>query len=309
MDLLNKLNNQSKESADKGSGERSEPAANNTQQASQKPSDTENLIEKASADTASPKATSVNADSKTELNESASSDSSNDSEKDTSTWSVESALKEIKKLREENKQYRIKYSERENRLKEQKEEELRSVLDKQKELEEAAKELQSLKEKEADKKRSLEEKVDHRNKRIAQLEADLEVVKRQYNDKLSKTSSELEDYKIKIEAQNEVYKKRVQEELESISEDYKEIAQSIVDGAPTPEDALLRLTNAKYKGIFEDKSVVVNHSVPGASQGARATNEQIEENKRNAKSKLSSQDKIREALKDVKGNSAIKFTR
>lgn len=308
MDLLNNeqlKEKYSKEKSADGSGERSEPTVKNVQQESQENQHGKNLMDDVSVDkdnTTKAKSTPTDSENK--------SADSNSKSSDESSWTLDSALNHIKQLREENKQYRLKYSERETNLKKQQDEEIQQILTKQEELKNAAKELELLKEKEADKKRSLEEKVDHRNKKVVQLEAQLEALKNDYESKLKNSTSELENYKIKIEAQNNVYRKQVEEELNSISDEYKEIANSIVDGAKdNPEEALLRLTKAKLKGIFEDKKVVVNHGVPGANQGARVTNSDIEANSRDIKNKMSSQQKIRAALNDLKDNSAVRFNR
>jgi len=83
----------------------------------------------------------------------------------------------------------------------------------------------------------------------------------------------------------------------------------IVKGAGDPRDALVALHEAKLNGIFDEKKTIVNHSVPGASNGARATKEQLENAGREQRSGMSSQQKIRAALQDIRGgnpNSAFK---
>ena len=83
--------------------------------------------------------------------------------KDSESWTDESMLKEIKKLREENKAKRHKY---ELSLEQMKSSMESRMGDYKKDLDEAItakKELDGLKAKEADKKRSLEEKLNHFN--------------------------------------------------------------------------------------------------------------------------------------------------
>lgn len=228
---------------------------------------------------------------------------------DPNDWTLDNALKEIKKLREENKATRVKYAESIEALKSEsdtrvtaKEQELQDLVVK-------AKELEEIKAKEEDRKRDLSEKLSHRESLIADLKAKLEVEKKLFEEKHNQLQNQVNQYKAESEAQLEVYKERLGTELSNIPEKYKDIANYIVKGAGDPRDALVALNEAKLRGLFEDKTVVVSHSVPGASQGARATKESLDSAVQAQREKLSSMEKIREGLRQVRsgeGNSAFR---
>jgi DNA repair exonuclease SbcCD ATPase subunit len=228
--------------------------------------------------------------------------------KDPSSWDEDSKFKEIKKLREENKISRLKYEQSLAELKKEADARLEAERQKIKEYEDAKKELDKLKAQEEDKKRDLNEKLSHREKKIAELESYLESKDREYQ-------RQLEDYKVKLtelEADRQVrmegYRKRVQEELDQVPEKFRDYANLIVKGAEDPQDALIAIQEAKMKGLFEDKKVIVNHSVPTAADGARASKEQMELAAK-ARDKMTPQQKIKaglDAIRSGQPNSAFK---
>lgn len=228
---------------------------------------------------------------------------------DPDSWDEDSKFKEIKKLREENKLSRIKYQEKLEALKKEADERLEAERARLKEFEDAKKELDKLKAQEEDKKRDLSEKLTHREKRIAELESYLEAKERDFSTKLSDYETKLKEYEAEREVRLEGYRNRVQEELNAVPEKYKDYANLIVRGAEDPQDALIALQEAKMKGLFEDKKVIVNHSVPNASEGARATKETLDGAAKAARDKMSSSQKIKAGLEAIKGgqpNSAFK---
>jgi vacuolar-type H+-ATPase subunit I/STV1 len=217
-----------------------------------------------------------------------------------SSWTVDSALKEVKKLREENKATRIQYAESLDKLKVETDQRLSA---REKELEKfigAQQELEELKQKEADKKRDVSEKLANREAVLAEIKAKAEAAERQWQEKLSTMQNQLHRYEADAVAQQQVYKSRLEEELKAVPEKFKGVATLLVKGAGDPRDALIALTEAKLQGVFEDKTVVVNHSVPGAHDGARATNERMDEAKRAAREKLTSSQKIKSALGEIR---------
>lgn len=219
---------------------------------------------------------------------------------DPGTWTVDSALKEVKKLREENKATRIKYEESLEKLKTETEARL-SV--REKELEkfiQAQQELEELKAKEADKKRDISEKLAHREAVLAEMKAKADAAERVWQEKLGKMESQLRMYEAEAQAQQQVYSNRLEEELKAIPEKFKGVASLLVKGAGDPRDALIALNEAKLQGVFEDKTVVVNHSVPGAHDGARATNERLDEARKAAREKMTSSQKIKSALGEIR---------
>lgn len=218
-------------------------------------------------------------------------------------WSTESALKEVKKLREENKAYRLKYTEQLEKLKtesetriQQKEAEMQALL-------EAKQELDRIKAEQEDKKRDLSERIAHREAKLAEMQAVMEAREREWKQKLGQMEIAVRQYEAERAAELEVYKSRLNEELSKIPENYKEYANLLVKGAGEPRDALVALTEAKLKGMFEDRTVVINHSVPGAHDGARSSKERLEEVERQRRASMNASQKIAEALKQVKSGS------
>ena len=229
--------------------------------------------------------------------------------KDPDSWSKESALNEVKKLREENKAYRLKYAESLDKLKSEAQLKIEAREQEIQELLKSKEELELRKASEADKKRSIEEKLAHREALVAELKTKMDMVENQYKGELSKREQELERFRADIEAQNQVYKERLHNEISSIPEKFKDVAELIIRGAGDNREALIAISEAKLKGVFDDKTVIVNHSVPGANNGARSTQEKLEAAARELSDKMTPQQKIKAALSQIKGgtpNSAFR---
>lgn len=214
-------------------------------------------------------------------------------------WTTESALREIKKLREENKAYRLKYSEQLDSLKKEAESKVQKKDSEVQELLQAKKELDELKAKEADKKRNAEEKLAHREAKLQEFDSLIRQKETEYESKIAELQEKLMVLEADREAELKVWSSRLEEELSNIPETFKEYAKLIVKGAGDAKDALIAVQEAKLRGMFEDKTVIVNHSVPGASDGARANKERIEEGEKAHRNKLSPSQKIRDALAQV----------
>lgn len=227
-------------------------------------------------------------------------DQSTVDEFDKSTWTPESMFKEIKKLREENKQTRLKYAERATQVEKEAADRLAAKEVKFEEVQKAADELASLKSKEEDKKRSLEEKVAHRESRISELEALREASVTDSETKLVAMEAKLRDFEADREAQQEVYKIKLQEELASVPEKYRTFADQMVKNVSDSREALLVLSEARMSGMFDEKSVHVNHSVPGANDGARSSQDKLDAAAKEERGKMSSSDLIKEGLKRVR---------
>lgn len=215
-------------------------------------------------------------------------------------WTTDSALKEIKKLREENKQYRLKYAEQINQVKEDAEARLTQKEQEMADLAKAKEELDKLKAEQEDKKRDLTEKVAHREAKLSEMSALFEQREKDYKKNLSSMESRIKMFEAEREAEMQVYKTRLEEELATIPEQFKDVAQLLVKGAGDSRDAVLAIAEARTKGIFQDKTVVVNHSVPNAYDGARASKEKLEEAEKSRRSKLTGQQKIGEAIKGIR---------
>jgi len=216
---------------------------------------------------------------------------------DAGTWTKESALLEVKRLREENKASRIKYQEQLDSFKAEMEGKISSVKEESTEAFEAKKQLAELQAKEADKKRSMEEKLAHREAAMTEIESKYTNMLNEQQKQMKEMAEKLSSYEVEREAQLSVYKERITQELETLPEKYRKFADSIVRGHSDLREAWTALSEAKMSGMFEEKKVVVSHATPGASEGARTTGEAQLSAKRAQWDKLSSGDKIREGLK------------
>lgn len=228
---------------------------------------------------------------------------------DPESWTKDSAFKEIKKLREENKAYRLKYAEQLEQLEKETQERLSA---REKELEEARKaqaELDRIKEEQEDKKKSIEEKLAAREAKLAEIQTMSEAREKEFQRQVQEMESKLRQFEADREAELQVHKSRLDEELNRIPEKYREHAELLVRGAGDARDALVALHEAKLKGMFEDKTSIVNHSVPGAHDGARATKERLDAAAEEQRKKMTPSQKIKAALDAVKSgesNSAFR---
>lgn len=232
-----------------------------------------------------------------------------DGVKDPDDWSKDSALKEVTKLREENKAQRLKYQEKLEQIKEEIAAQYEPLKTEAEELKKYKEELSKIKAAEEDKKRTLEDKVAHRESRIAELEARMESLMTEKDKEVQKLRENLSVFEAQEEARKQLYQEKLQTELAAIPEKFREQAELISRGAGDPSEALVALNEARLKGLFEDKTVVVNHSVPGAKDGARATKDQLDEASRAKRDSMSSSQKIAAALKDIRtgeGNTAFR---
>lgn len=309
-DLLNKLNSQRQSSAE-GAASAAPGTPESTPSTKLEVSRGDDMLKQVSTKatdsaTATPSQSSADTKSASSKNESSGSEPVVE---DPESWSKESAFKEVKKLREENKTYRLKYQEQIENLKMETEARLKAKEEEMKNLVEAQKELARIKSEQEDKKRSLEEKLAHRESKVSELQAVMDAKEREYQRRMAELEAVASTYKAKEEAEKQIYVSRIQEEVDKIPEKYKEIASMIVKGAgDDPRDGLLALNEAKLKGLFEDKTVVVNHSVPGAKDGARASKERLDEAARETRAQMSSSQKIKAALDAMKsGNKNSAF--
>lgn len=229
---------------------------------------------------------------------------------DPNTWTKESAFKEIKKLREENKVSRLKYQEQIEKIKTEADARLLQKEEEAKQLADAKKELDRIKAEQEDKKRDLSEKVAYREAKLMEMQNLMDAKEKDFQNKISNYETALRTYEAEKAAESEIYKNRIQEELGKVPEKYRDYANLIVKGAGDPRDALLALNEASLKGMFEDKTIIVNHSVPGATDGARSNKERLEEINKEQRSKMTSAQKIKESLKQVRSgqpNSAVRL--
>ena len=215
-------------------------------------------------------------------------------------WSKESALKEVIKLREENKAQRLKYTEKLEQFKEELTEKQEPLQQELEDLKKYKQELNKIKANEEDKKRTLEDKVTHRETRIVELEARLEAQLSERDTESQSYKEQLSVFQAQEEARKQLYQDKLKIELEAIPEKFREQAELMSRGAGDPSEALVALNEARLKGLFEDKTVIVNHSVPGARDGARANKEQLDGAAAAGRDSMSSSDKIAAALKEIR---------
>lgn len=214
-------------------------------------------------------------------------------------WTKESALTEVIKLREENKLGRVKFQESLDRLNKEKEAEIEKIKAEASSANEAKKKLEALEAEAADKKRSLEDKLAHREGRLAEVETVYTQKLKEKDEELAKYKSQAEAYIAQQAAQQQVYKDRIKEEMATVPEEFKQFAERMVKGFDDPAEAWTALSEAKMKGMFGEKKIVVNHSVPGAADGARTSRAKIEAQEREEKKSKNSKDLIKSGLDKI----------
>ena len=227
-------------------------------------------------------------------------------------WTKESAFKEVKRLEKKIKLIVLKYEEKLTSLKDESESRIKAREQELEQLKVAQQELEDIKAKEADKKRDLAEKLAHREALLADIKVKAEMNEKEFQKRETELKSQLDRYHADQEAQKEVYKQRLQDELKDIPEKFKSVADLIVKGAGDSRDALIAINEAKLQGVFMDKTVIVNHNVPGAHDGARATKERLEDAGRADRAKMNSSQKIKEALNQIRSgekNTAFRSNR
>lgn len=215
-------------------------------------------------------------------------------------WTKDTALKEVKKLREENKAYRLRYQQEVEKLKVESDARLEQQKQELEAFKQAKQELDKIKAEQEDKKRDLSEKLAHREAKLAEMQAVIEAREKEWARKLSEQDTLVRQYKAEREAEAQVYQAKVDEELSRIPAKFQDYAKLIVKGAVDHREALVALSEAKIKGMFDDKTIIVNHSVPGAQDGARSSKERLEESERKRRESMNSSQKIGEALKNIK---------
>lgn len=231
-------------------------------------------------------------------------DSATKTVKNADDWTKESALTEVIKLREENKIGRVKFQEQVDRINKEKDAEIAKIKEKAKSAEEAQKKLEALEASAEDKKRSLEDKLAHREARLSETETVYAQKLKEKEEELNQYKSKAAAYEAQQAAQQQVYKDRIKEEMAGIPDELKQFAERMVKGFEDPSEAWTALSEAKMKGMFGEKKVVVNHSVPGAADGARLSKAKQDQAEADAKKAKSSKDKIRSGLAKIQGGAA-----
>lgn len=215
-------------------------------------------------------------------------------------WSKDSALKEVVKLREENKAVRTKFQEQLDKIEKDTETKIAKIKEEAQTAHEAKKKLEALEAEQADKKRSIEDKLAHREARLAEVETTYKHQLEEKDRELAAARSKVAQYDAEQEARKSVYRNKIKEELDQIPEEFRSFADKMVKGYEDPHEAWLSLAEAKRMGMFGEKKIVVNHAVPGASDGARVSKVKAEEAEKEAKAKMTSKDLIKIGLGKAK---------
>jgi len=231
---------------------------------------------------------------------STSADTESKTVKNPDDWSKDSALKEVVKLREENKAVRTKFQEQLDKIERETEAKIAKIKEEAQTAMEAKKKLEALEAEQADKKRSIEEKLAHREAKVAELETTYKLKLEEKERELASVKTKAAQYEAEQEARKSVYRNKIKEELDQIPEEFRSFADKMVKGYEDPHEAWLSLAEAKRMGMFGEKKIVVNHSVPGAADGARVNKKQAEEAEKEARKNMSSKDLIRAGLSKAK---------
>lgn len=214
-------------------------------------------------------------------------------------YSKEDALEELKKARAEAAKRRVENKDLEEQFQQKLQDELGKLEEKMAPLAEKAEKLDELKAKEEDRKRSLEDKVAHRDKLVQQAQEEITALRAERDEEKQELSNKINKLQSVVEAHETFYKEQLDKELAEVPAKFKNLADMIVKGAEDIKSALNAIRDAKKENLFGAKKVVVNHSVPGASTGARTDSVKMKEaEKKNLKTK----DKYRIGLENVKSS-------
>jgi len=209
-------------------------------------------------------------------------------------WTKEDIIKEMKSARDEAAKNRVEKKALEENLTSEYDRRLKEIEAKFAPIADKAKELDSLKDKEADRKRTLEEKLSHRETAIEELQGKLTEIEDKYREEKVQLQSEKEKAQAELTAYETYWKDQLDKELKDIPEKFSKTAELIVKGAGKTREALEEIRTAKKEGMFSTKSVKVFNATPGAKDGARIDSEKEKEAKKKG---LSSMKKIGEGLK------------
>lgn len=215
-------------------------------------------------------------------------------------WSKESALKEVVKLREENKLVRTKFQEQLDKIEKETLARISVIEEQSKSAHEAKKKLEALEAEQADKKRSIEDKLANREARLAETEAVYKIHMEDKEKEVQSYKSKALQYEAEQEAKKQIYRDRTREELDKVPVELRDFAEKMVKGYDDPNEAWLAISEANRKGIFGEKKIVVNHSVPGANDGARVNSIKTAEAAAAAKAKMTSRELIQVGISQMK---------
>lgn len=222
---------------------------------------------------------------------------------DLSSWTKESLYKSRKQIMKEAAEFRTKAKYRKEQLDEQ--EKLASTnlekiqneyQEKVEALSKKASDYDKLISKQADDRRTTEEKLVAREKDKTTLQRQLEQLANESTKIQKELREELDRAKAEVDVYHSANRKQIEDLIDAIPEDYRSYARSIANGADSLADAINLLTKAKDDEIFGPKTIHVNHGVPSANNGARLDGRKIENQRRE---NMKPRDKIEQGLVDA----------
>jgi chromosome segregation ATPase len=217
-------------------------------------------------------------------------------DKDFQDWTPVQFAKALKEARKEAAERRVAAKDLEKRIKNEYDDKLKAIEDKFTPLVKKAEQLDKLKSEEADKKRSLEEKLSHREQVIVDREKEIALIKEEEQTEKQRLQDELHKAKTALEAHETFYKEQLGREIAEVPKKFQKIADSMVKGAENTQEALDLIREAKRENLFGNKKVTVFNGTPGASTGARSGG--VETTKAGA-ANMKSSETIRAGLKGL----------
>lgn len=212
-------------------------------------------------------------------------------------WTKEDLVKEMVLSRNEAAKSRVEKKELEKKLAEDMEVKLKALEDKFTPHLEKSLELMKLQEKEADNKRTLEEKLSDREVKLAKAEDLIKQLEDKTRERTVELQSKLERATAELGAYESHLKEQLDKELAEIPAQHKSIADLIVKGSgENVQDALNAIKQAKSQNVFGTKTVKVYNGTPTAKTGARISAPSAQQDEK----ELSKNDKLELGLKDWK---------
>jgi chromosome segregation ATPase len=211
-------------------------------------------------------------------------------------YSREELEAQLAKTRSEAAKRRVELKDMEQQFQTRLDEELGKLNEKLSPITDKAQAYDKLKAEEADKKRDLNEKVAHREQLLLEKDQEIAAIREQMSQETNKLKAELGEREVKLEAHDSFYKERLQAEIDDIPQKFAGIVDKIVKGAGDVREALEAIRESKRENLFGTKKVVVNHSVPGAHDGARTDSVKVQQAQ---KDNMKSSEKIKQGLKNL----------
>ena len=211
-------------------------------------------------------------------------------------WTKDQIAEALKEARAESAKRRVEAKDLEQRLKSDYDQKVKQIEEKFTPLLQKAEELDKVKAAEADRKRTLEDKVAHRETLIAQRDEELKAIREEAQAIKVELEGKVQQLKANLEAHESFYTEQLDKEKAEIPKKYQDLVETMIKGANDSKHALELIRTAKRENLFGEKKVFVNHSVPNAKTGARTDSASAQQEKRES---MKSSEKIREGLKSA----------